>query len=120
MREKGFSWSEDQLIRPVEPMIPVTKPSTDVNPPKLPNIDQLSEGILPYIQSVDFTKFRGYLDNLVAEMEEWMSSMAEQLSSLKAQLEKKINSLKDNFKEGEINIMEKVYHIGLMNHAKKD
>jgi len=87
MKEKGFTWSEDQLIRPVEPTITPTKPSTQPtsadSPAKsveVPNVTEPSDANLPVTLSEGFMRIIGLLDNLVTTLAEWISTIAQQLS----------------------------------------
>ncbi len=87
MKGKGFTWNEDQLIRPVETTVTHTNPSPvpviagspdqSVN---APSVTKPSEANLPVTLSEGFIRIIGSLDNLVTTFVEWISTIVQQLS----------------------------------------
>jgi len=82
MKQKGFTWDEAQLFRPVEPNITSTKPST-VN---APIVTKPSEANPPLTLSVTSAKIIGFLDNILTTIAEWISTIIQQLSLIIGQL----------------------------------
>ena len=87
MKEKGFTWNEDQLIRPIEPTKTLTNPSTDLVIPESPEksvndpiVTKPLEVNLAFISSEDFTRIIAFLDNIVTTSSEWISIIIQQLS----------------------------------------
>lgn len=83
MKEKGFTWNENQLTRPVEPAITVTKPVVPESPEKsveAPIVTKPSEANLPVTISEGFIRIISLLDNLVTTFAERVSSVIQQLS----------------------------------------
>ena len=90
MHKKGFTWDEAQLIRPVEPTITLTQPSTEpitaVSPAEsvnAPIVTKPSEANLPFAPLEGFTSASiiGFLDNILTTFAKWISTIIQQLSS---------------------------------------
>jgi len=89
MNKMGFTWNEAQFIRPIEPIVTPTNPSTEpvtAVPAKSvnsPDVAKPSEANLPLTPSEAFTSARiiGYLDNILTTFVKWISTIIQQLSS---------------------------------------
>jgi len=87
MKQKGFTWDEAQLIRPVEPSVTVTDPSiepiTAVSPAKsvnAPIVTKPSEANLPILEGFISARIIGFLDNILTKSAEWILTIIQQLS----------------------------------------
>ncbi len=88
MQEKGFAWSEDQLIRPVKSKLPPTNPSNEpVNAESPENsgeiIDpQLSKVSIGLNLSERVLKIIGLIETIVTMFAKWIYTIIQQLSLL--------------------------------------
>jgi len=83
MKEKGFSWSDDQLTRPVATPAIAESPEKAVD---APIVTIPAEGTLPVNLSEKFIRIINILDNLVTKFAEWAATYIQQLSIMVKQL----------------------------------
>ena len=90
MNNKGFTWDDAQLIRPVEPTITLSKPSKEPIPAvspaksiKAPIVTKPSEANLPFtpLEGLTSANIIGLLDNSITAFAKWLSTIIQQLSS---------------------------------------
>jgi len=85
MKEKGFAWNEAQLLRPVEPNITPTAPSTAPSPAKAVDtsiVTKPSEANLPATLSDTSARILAFLDNFLTTIALWILTIVQQLSLL--------------------------------------
>jgi|GEM_PF-1265979 len=80
MNNKGFSWNNAQLIRPVEPSVTTTKPPTTGKSVDAPSVTNPSEANRLLTPSEAFTSSRviGVLYNILTTLAGWASTIIQQ------------------------------------------